>query len=43
MSDYYKAEDLGRFSEIGKYKPELFKKFMEWYNATLEPGLLSKR
>ena len=43
MSDYYKAEDLGRFAEIGKYKPELFKKFMDWYNATLEPGLLSKR
>ena len=43
MSDYYRAEDLGRFAEIGKYKPELFNKFMEWYNATLEPGLLSKR
>jgi 4-carboxymuconolactone decarboxylase len=43
MGDYYKKDDLDRFGEIGKYKPELFKKFMEWYNSTLEPGLLSKR
>jgi 4-carboxymuconolactone decarboxylase len=43
MGDYYEREDLDRFGEIGKYKPELFKKFMEWYNSTLEPGLLSKR
>jgi hypothetical protein len=28
MSDYYKADDLGRFSEIGRYSPELFKKFI---------------
>ncbi|MBZ0154827.1 MAG: arsenosugar biosynthesis-associated peroxidase-like protein [Alphaproteobacteria bacterium] len=43
MSDYYKSEDLGRFSEIGKYNPELFRKFMDWYNASLEPGLLTRR
>lgn len=43
MGDYYDKNDLDRFGEIGKYKPELFKKFMEWYNSTLEPGLLSKR
>lgn len=43
MGDYYKKDDLDRFGEMGKYKPELFKKFMEWYNSALEPGLLSKR
>lgn len=43
MTDYYREEDLGRFGEIGKYNPELFKKFMEWYNSSLEPGALTKR
>ncbi len=43
MSDYYREEDLERFGEIGKYKPELFKKFMDWYNSSLQPGVLSKR
>jgi 4-carboxymuconolactone decarboxylase len=43
MGDYYEKDDLDRFGEIGKYKPELFKKFMEWYNSALEPGLLTKR
>jgi 4-carboxymuconolactone decarboxylase len=43
MSNYYKAEDLGRFGDVGKHSPELFKKFMAWYGASLEPGALSKR
>ena len=43
MSDYYKEEDLERFKEIGYHSPELFKKFMDWYNSALEPGLLTKR
>jgi 4-carboxymuconolactone decarboxylase len=43
LSDYYRDEDLDRFGEIGKHKPELFRKFMDWYNATLEPGVLTKR
>ena len=43
MSDYYKCEDLDRFSEVGKDKPELFRKFMDWYISALEPGQLSKR
>ena len=25
MGDYYNSDDLGRFGEVGKYKPELFK------------------
>lgn len=43
MGDYYREEDLDRFGDIGKYNPELFKKFMEWYTASLEPGAVSKR
>jgi 4-carboxymuconolactone decarboxylase len=40
---YYEEEDLERFSEVGKHSPELFEKFMEWYQACQEEGALSKR
>lgn len=43
MTEYYKDEDLDRFGEIGRSNPDLFKKFMEWYNSALLPGILSKR
>ncbi len=43
MTDYYKDEDLERFGEIGKYAPDLFKKFIAWCDAALKPGVLSKR
>lgn len=43
MSDYYKSEDLARFGEVGAASPDLFKKFMAWYQAALEPGVLTKR
>jgi alkylhydroperoxidase/carboxymuconolactone decarboxylase family protein len=43
MTDYYKAEDLDRFGEVGKHNSDLFKKFLAWYQASLEPGALSKR
>jgi alkylhydroperoxidase/carboxymuconolactone decarboxylase family protein len=43
MTEYYRDEDLERFGEIGKYNPELFRKFMSWYNSALEPGILTKR
>ncbi len=43
MTEYYRNEDLDRFGEIGKYQPDLFRKFMDWYNSALEPGILSKR
>lgn len=43
MGDYYRTEDLDRFGEIGKYGPDLFRKFLEWYDAALEPATLSKR
>lgn len=40
---YYEEEDLDRFGEVGKNSPELFEKFMEWYQACQEDGALSKR
>ena len=43
MNEYYKDEDLDRFGEMGKYNQELFRKFMSWYTAALEPGVLNKR
>ncbi len=32
---YYIEEDLARFGEIGKARPDLFEKFMAWYQAFL--------
>jgi 4-carboxymuconolactone decarboxylase len=43
MGDYYREEDLERFGEVGKYSPELFRKFMDWYGAALAPGILTRR
>ncbi len=44
MSDtYYKAEDLGKFSSIGKDAPDLWGKFNEWYTAVFAEGALSER
>jgi 4-carboxymuconolactone decarboxylase len=43
MGDYYKDEDLDRFGELGKHRPELFRKFMDWYASALQPGILTKR
>jgi 4-carboxymuconolactone decarboxylase len=41
--NYYESTDLERFGEIAKYRPDLFKLFMEWYSACQEEGALSKR
>jgi 4-carboxymuconolactone decarboxylase len=40
---YYEEADLHRFAEIGKHRPDLFEKFMAWYNACQEDGALSRR
>jgi 4-carboxymuconolactone decarboxylase len=40
---YYEEKDLDRFAEVGKYRPDLFAKFMDWYNAVQEEGALSRR
>jgi 4-carboxymuconolactone decarboxylase len=43
MADYYDANDLSRFAEMGRERPDLMEKFFGWYLATLEEGALSKR
>lgn len=41
---YYKSEDLKRFGEVGKFRPELMNKFFDYYNsATGDDGALSKK
>lgn len=42
--NYYESKDLGRFAEVGKFKPELMNKFFDYYgDATSTDGALSKR
>src|SRR5438094_7475657 len=43
MEHYYKAEDLGKFSDIGKDSPELWEKFSSWYSAVFAEGALTER
>ncbi|MBI5481860.1 MAG: carboxymuconolactone decarboxylase family protein [Deltaproteobacteria bacterium] len=40
---YYHAADLPRFSTIGENRPELAKKFFDWYGAVFADGALSAR
>jgi alkylhydroperoxidase/carboxymuconolactone decarboxylase family protein len=40
---YYNEEDLGRFANIGDHRPDLFQKFMAWYEACQEEGELTRR
>ncbi len=40
---YYHSKDLGRFGEIGENRPELAKKFFDWYGAVFQDGALSAR
>jgi len=44
LSDtYYRPHDLSRFSEIGKERPELWEKFLDYYNAVFAAGALTAR
>jgi len=43
MGDYYDSADLGKFSEIGSEAPELWDKFLAWYNAVFAAGALGER
>lgn len=43
MADYYHAEDLARFSEMGEEAGELWEKFSSWYGAVFEEGALTGR
>ncbi|HEY5038599.1 MAG TPA: arsenosugar biosynthesis-associated peroxidase-like protein [bacterium] len=42
--NYYESKDLGKFADVGKFKPELMKKFFDYYlAATATDGALTKR
>ncbi|MCP9473249.1 MAG: arsenosugar biosynthesis-associated peroxidase-like protein [Nitrospira sp.] len=43
MDSYYHAHDLGKFPDMGKGNPTLWKKFMEYYNAVFAEGALTER
>ena len=43
MPSYYMSEDLARFGDIAKTNPQLFEKFLAWYNETMSPGALDAR
>ena len=43
MEHYYDREDLRKFSDIGKQSPELWNKFLAWYNAVFAEGALTER
>jgi len=40
---YYEEEDLARFGDVGRNAPELFEKFLAWYQACQKEGALSRR
>jgi alkylhydroperoxidase/carboxymuconolactone decarboxylase family protein len=41
---YYERKDLARFADIGKFAPELAKKFFDYYNAAVgTDGALTRR
>lgn len=40
---YYEEQDLNRFADIGEQRPDLFEKFMAWYQACQEDGALTRR
>jgi 4-carboxymuconolactone decarboxylase len=43
MSHYYEEDDLERFNEIGKHRPELFDFFMNYYQGVMAAGSLTVR
>jgi alkylhydroperoxidase/carboxymuconolactone decarboxylase family protein len=43
METYYCPHDLGKFADMGKNCPELWEKYMTYYNAVFEDGALSER
>ncbi len=40
---YYHADDLARFSDVGKNAPQLWEKFLAWYGAVFAEGALTER
>ena len=40
---YYDPHDLAKFGEMGAEAPQLWQKFLAWYNAVFAEGALSER
>jgi 4-carboxymuconolactone decarboxylase len=43
VDTYYCPHDLERFGDMGENRPDLWKKFMEYYNAVFADGALTER
>lgn len=43
MDTYYHPPDLARFADVGKDAPELWERFLQWYNAVFAEGALGER
>ena len=43
MDTYYNPKDLTHFAEVGEEAPELWKKWLDWYNSVFAEGALSER
>ncbi len=43
MQTYYDPKDLAHFSDMGKNRPELWAKYMEYYGAVFAEGALTER
>jgi alkylhydroperoxidase/carboxymuconolactone decarboxylase family protein len=43
MDTYYHPKDLARFAEMGEDAPELWRKFLDWYNTVFKEGALTER
>ena len=43
MDTYYCPADLDRFAEMGTDRPDLWKKFLDYYGAVFADGALSAR
>ena len=43
MDTYYCPHDLAKFGDMGKNRPELWAKFMDYYGAVFADGALTER
>ena len=43
METYYSPQDLPRFDELGRNRPELWAKYMDYYKAVFADGALTER
>ena len=43
METYYHPKDLAKFGEMGKNRPELWEKYMDYYGAVFADGALTER